>query len=281
VAGEARRQRLRALLARAGADHVSAATFERFDAAFVHESAVKKEKLAPESNERLEFVGDAVLGYAVARSLYDRFPDASEGELALRKSSLVSDTALAATAERLGFDALLVLGGSLANGPPARRRSALGDAFEAFLAVLQRECGWAVAEAFVLREHVLERERLLGGAIDDPKTILQEWSQRRHLGAVPAYQDRREGPDHEPTFFTEVVIGDVRGTGSGPSKQDAQRAAAANALEELSRRYDDVGPRELSRPRPGSALATAAPKRRRKRAPGQPSASGTAKRRRS
>ncbi len=279
MAGEARRQRLRALLARAGAPHVSAAAFERFDAAFVHESAVK-EKLAPESNERLEFVGDAVLGYAVARSLYDRYPDAAEGELALRKSSLVSDAALAATAERLGFDALLVLGAGLASGPPARRRSMLSDAFEAFLAVLQRECGWAAAEAFVLREHVVERELLLGASIDDPKTMLQEWSQR-HGGTVPAYEDRHEGPDHERTFFAEVVVGEVRATGSGRSRKDAQRAAAASALEELARRYDDVGPRALSRPRPGSAVAAVAPKRRRKRAAGQPPASATAKRRRS
>jgi len=279
MAGEARRQRLRALLARAGAHHVSAAAFASFDAAFVHESAVR-ETLANASNERLEFVGDAVLGYAVARSLYDRFPDASEGELALRKSSLVSDAALAATAERLGFDALVVLGAGLANQPVARRRSTLADAFEAFLAVLQRECGWAVAEAFVLREHVVERELLLGGIIDDPKTILQEWS-HRHAGTVPAYEDRHEGPAHERTFFAEVVVGDVRATGSGPSRKDAQRAAAASALEELARRFDDVGPRKLSRPRPGSPVAAAAPKRRRKRAAGQPSASATAKRRRS
>src|SRR5271163_55181 len=117
--GEAQRRRLRALLARAGLPQGDTAAFE---AAFVHESAVR-EKLAERSNERLEFLGDAVLGFLVARLLCERYPGAPEGELALRKSSLVSDVAIAATAERLGFEALLVLGQGLANLPAARRRS--------------------------------------------------------------------------------------------------------------------------------------------------------------
>ena len=246
MAGEVRRQRMRALLALAGVPRGAVASNDvlvAFDAAFVHESAVK-EKLATRSNERLEFLGDAILGFTVARSLYERYPDAPEGELALRKSSLVSDAALAATAERLGFDGLLVLGAGLANLPFARRRSALADAFEAFLAVLARECGQAVVDRFVMREHVAERERL-GGTIDDPKTILQEWSQRR-FASVPIYADRFEGPDHERTFHAEVAVSDVRANGSGPSKKEAQRAAAAAALALLAERFDDVKPRALS-----------------------------------
>ena len=261
MAGEARRQRLRALLARAGVPAASARVTDAFDAAFVHESAVR-ERLAEASNERLEFVGDAVLGFAVARSLYDRFPDASEGELALRKSSLVSDAALAATADRLGFEALLVLGAGLANLPPARRRSALADAFEAFLAVLHRERGWDAVEAFVMREHVAERESQLGATIDDPKTMLQEWSQRR-FATVPIYEDRHQGPDHERTFFADVAVHDVRASGTGPSKKEAQRAAAASALAELASRYDDVGPRALSSARERQPSESGAAKRRR------------------
>ncbi len=237
---------MRALLAVAGVPRAATAPnalVDAFDAAFVHESAAR-ERLAPRSNERLEFLGDAILGFVVARSLCERYPDATEGELALRKSSLVSDTALAATAERLGFDPLLLLGAGLANLPFARHRSALADAFEAFLAVLHRECGLERVEAFVMREHVAERERL-GGAIDDPKTMLQEWSQRR-FATVPAYEERFEGPDHERTFFADVLVADVRASGSGPSKKEAQRAAAAAALALLGERYDDVAPRALS-----------------------------------
>jgi ribonuclease-3 len=230
-------------MARAGAAKADVAAF---DAAFVHESAVR-ETLAARSNERLEFLGDAVLGFTVARSLCERYPEADEGELALRKSALVADSALAATAERLGFDALLVLGAGLAKMPPARRRSALADAFEAFLAVLWQQCGLETVADFVFREHVSERERT-GGGVDDPKTVLQEWTQRRY-GSVPEYRERFDGPDHERTFYAEVTVaGDVRAEGTGPSKKMAQRAAAARVLEVLGERFDDVAPRALSSP---------------------------------
>jgi len=259
VAGEARRQRLRALLTRAAAKRVDDAAFE---AAFVHESAVR-EGLAARSNERLEFLGDALLGFVVARSLYERYPDAAEGELAVRKSSLVSDSALAETAERLEFDALLLLGAGLAKLPPARRRSALADAFEAFLAVLHRECGFDAVARFVEREHVAERERL-GLELDDPKTILQEWTQRR-FAAVPAYSERAEGPAHERTFHADVTVDGLRAEGSGPSKRAAQRAAAAALLARLAERYDDVRPRAFSRPVAPPARAVKAPPKPRAR----------------
>jgi len=259
LAGESRRKRLRALLALAG---VPKAGLLPFEAAFVHQSAVK-EGLAERSNERLEFLGDAVLGFVVARSLVERYPDADEGELALRKSSLVSDEALAATAERLGFAELVVLGAALAKLPPARRRSALADAFEAFLAVLALECGMEAAAAFVGARHVAEREKLQP-AVADPKTVLQEWAHRRS-GRGPEYATRHEGPDHERTFFARVSVpGEVDAEGSGSSKKIAERAAAARALEVLGERYDDVTPRPLSRPR---AAAGAAPPKRQVRQP--------------
>ncbi len=242
MAGEARRQRIRALMELGGARD---ADVHAFDAAFFHESAVK-EKLAPQSNERLEFLGDALLGFCIARSLYDRYADAAEGELALRKSSLVSDRALATTAERLGFESLLLLGAGHASESATRRRSALADAFEAFLAVLHRECGLATVEAFLTREHV-EPCEALGTTIDDPKTVLQEWMQR-HYKAVPTYEDRAEGSDHEPTFHAIVTIApdNIRAEGSGGSKRAAQRAAAADALTLLAANYDDVAPKALS-----------------------------------
>jgi ribonuclease-3 len=254
---------------------VPAADPRAFEAAFVHESAVK-EKLAAQSNERLEFFGDAVLGFTVARSLYERYPKADEGELALRKAALIADTALASTAERLGFDDLMLLGAGLAKAAPARRRSALADAFEAFLAVLYRECGAEAVAAFVWREHVSEFEAL-GTEIDDPKSVLQEWTQRR-FGTVPRYTERFEGPDHERTFYAEVTVeGDVRAEGIGPSKKIAQRAAAARVLELLRERYDDVHPRALSSP--VAVTPSAATKVPRKRRPAnKPARAGAAKR---
>jgi ribonuclease-3 len=275
LAGESYRSRLRALLSRAGVKDGNLATFE---GAFVHDSAVS-EKLAGRSNQRLEFLGDSVLGFVVARSLFERYRDANEGELGLRKAALVSDAAIAQTAEALGFDRLLVMGASLAKEVPAKRRSLLGDAFEAFLAVLYRECGLEAVARFVQREHIEPFERA-GADLVDPKSALQEWTQRR-FGTMPAYEDRFEGSDHERTFHAVVcVAGEVRAEGSGPSKKTARRAAAARALELLGDRYDDLAPRALSLASPVPVKA-AAPARRRVRAAVQPKRKATSKRSRS
>jgi len=227
---------MRALLARSGATVDVAAV----EAAFVHESAVA-EGLAERSNERLEFLGDAILGCVVAEALYKRYPDASEGELALRRAQLVSHAALAETAERLDFDALLRIGAGLANAPAVRRRSILSDAFEAFLGALYLAAGLEPVAGFVAREHVAHHEER-GLPLADPKTTLQEWTQRHHA-VLPAYRERFEGPAHERRFFAEVeVAGSVLAAGVGPSKKSAQRAAAAAALDVLRERHAENGP---------------------------------------
>ncbi len=216
----------------------------RVEPAFVHESAAKEAKAGAGrplvSNERLEFLGDAVLGFIVARLLYETYPDAPEGELALRKSALVSDAVLAVTADRLGFAPLLVLGGGYAGGRAAPTRSMLAGAFEAFVAALALGAGLEAATAFVTRQHVATMsESALPAA--DPKTALQEWTQAKH-GFAPRYADRAAGPPHERVFTATVFVGDAAvGEGTGPSKKEAQRAAAARALDVLAaRREDDV-----------------------------------------
>jgi ribonuclease III len=241
LAGESRRQRLRALLKRVALRGVDAAALEP---AFVHPSAVHEGR-ATSSYERLEFVGDAILGLVVARWLYQRYPNASEGELSLRKASLCSDLALAETAERLEFGELVVSGGGLSL--VRRRVSVFADALEAFIAALYFEAGFEKVAAFVVREHLTEREKRLT-TLDDPKTILQEWSQRRYA-VVPAYRELFEGPAHDRTFHAEVAVNEeILASGSGPSKKAAQRAAAAGALDVLRARDEDVAPRELSAP---------------------------------
>ena len=236
MAGEARRKKLRALLKRAGVKGVEA---EALDAAFTHESAVR-EGLAAASNERLEFLGDAVLGFAVARLLFTQYPQASEGELALRKSSLVSDTALADAAERLEFDQMLLLGAGLARQQPARHRSVLSDAFEAFVAALQQCAGVEAAERFIVKEH-LERTRETPVPFD-AKTMLQEWTQK-HSGMTPMYIESAEGPAHERVFHSRVAVsGESVGEGSGPSKKAAQQDAAQAAIVFLREEYADLDP---------------------------------------
>ncbi|MBC5809792.1 MAG: ribonuclease III [Candidatus Eremiobacteraeota bacterium] len=239
--GEAKRRRLRALLARAG---VPSADLPLVEAALIHQSAVHEGRAAA-SNERLEFFGDAILGMIVAKYLYERYPDADEGELTLRKAALVKDAALAATAERLELGPLMTLGGGLASAPAAQRRTLLADAVEAVIAALFVEAGFEKTAAFVEREHVavIERDQV---SLDDPKTVLQEWTQRRH-GTTPEYRERAEGSPKDRTFHASVAIaGETLAAGSGRSKKEAQRAAAERALETLRERYGDLPPRRLS-----------------------------------
>src|SRR5581483_5689092 len=133
MSGERRRARLRALLKAAGAADVDPALFEQ---AFVHESASREG--AGASNERLEFYGDAILGFLAARWLIERYPDASEGELTRRKAALVSGEACEKTARRLGFGELVVLGEGMQRSGGAQNGSILADTFEAFIATLAR-----------------------------------------------------------------------------------------------------------------------------------------------
>jgi ribonuclease-3 len=231
-----RRRKLRALLKQAG---VKGIELEVIETAFTHESAVR-EGLASASNERLEFLGDAVLGFIVARWLFTQYPDAPEGELALRKSSLVRDMALADAAERLGFGELLVLGAGLAKQPAGKHRSTLADAFEAFIAALVCSAGIEAAERFVIQEHL---ERTLAMPVPvDAKTMLQEWTQKRS-GMTPVYIESVEGPAHERVFHSCVVVsGESVAEGTGPSKKIAQQAAARAAIFLLREEYADLDP---------------------------------------
>lgn len=230
MAGEQRRRRLRALLDLAD---VPAAEIDRIDAAFVHESAAKEQQTL--SNERLEFLGDAVLGLIVSRWLYASYPDEKEGTLAKRKAAIVSDSAIAQTARRLAFNELVQLGaGERAHGG-SERTSILADAFEAFIAVLFLEHGFPIAQRFVEREHIarVDHEH---AALADPKTQLQELTQA-HLSCTPLYREHGEGPPHLRTFTSTVsVSGETLGTGTGPSKKAAQQNAAAQALHILQER---------------------------------------------
>ncbi len=156
MAGEARRRRLRTLLRTSGLARIKSAAVER---AFVHDSAVLAERLvdANASNQRLEFLGDAVLSLVTARWLYVRYPNEREGELTRRRAALVNDAMLAHTARRLGFGDVLVLGPAEAAAGGADRESILAGAFEAFIGALYLEAGLATAERFVVRAHLDER----------------------------------------------------------------------------------------------------------------------------
>ncbi len=185
-------------------------------------------------NERLEMLGDAVLGLVVAELLYDLLPAAPEGVLTRRRASLVDKESFARQARKLGLAELLLLGKGEEASRGRERDSLLADAFEALTAAIYLSEGLPVAAALVgalLREEAIARAGSSPHA-DDYKTTLQEQAQAKWK-AQPVYQvASTTGPDHDPTFVCEARIGTVMvGSGEGRSKKIAEQRAAKAALD--------------------------------------------------
>lgn len=204
-----------------------------FRQALTHKSSVPDTPL--ESNERLEFLGDAVLGLVIGQYLYETFPEREEGDLAKSRSLVVSKAALADAARRMNLVPLLQLGATEEAMGGRSRSSLVADAYEAILAVVYLESGLAPAREFVLStlSPALEQMRAASD-LRDPKTILQEYCQAgKH--PLPVYRIIAErGKPHDRTFTAEVVLMNrVCGTGTGKSKKEAEQAAAEAALATL------------------------------------------------
>jgi len=206
--------------------------------AFTHPSyAHEQPDPRPAHNQRLEFLGDAVVGLVVAHELWRRFPDLPEGELTRRRIAAVNRTALAAAARRIGLARWLRLGRGHERSGGRGQAGTLSDLFEAVVGALFAAYGLPAAEEFVLRSlgGDLEGDRGSASNDGDPKTELQELLQA--LGPeTPAYELMAvEGPPHAPTFTCAVTWRGRRiGVGQGDSKKAAEQAAAAAALRALS-----------------------------------------------
>jgi ribonuclease III len=176
------------------------------------------------SYQRLEFLGDRVLGLAVADMLVEHFSEAPEGELSRRLARLVSGEACAEVAREMGLDKALRISG----GRPTL--SVLGDACEAVLGAIYRDAGLAAARA-VIERYWGPRLESMSGPLRDAKTELQEWAHRRGFD-TPAYAEiLRSGPDHAPQFEVEVSVGGLEpGRGRGRSKREAEHDAATEVL---------------------------------------------------
>ena len=244
----ARRRALRAFGKRLGLKATATGDGGLLDVALTHDSfaheATRPSSTAALSNERLEFLGDAVLGIAVAHALYERFPDESEGALSRRRAALVSRDALAATSRRIDVAPLLLLGKGEAAAGGEHRPSILAGVFEALVGAVYLSEGFDASAAFVRREHLAFADSL---ETVDPKTELQEYAQARYKKA-PAYAVTLEaGPAHAKTFTIAVSVGDkVMGTGIGTTKKQAQAEAAAQALRKLPARTKRRRGREQS-----------------------------------
>ena len=185
------------------------------------------------SNERLEFLGDSILGMVVADYLYQKFPDRPEGELTRMRADMVCEQALAVVAERIGLGGHLLLGHGEEQGGGRQRASILADAVESVIAATYLDGGMDVAKAFIQRFVLCETPRI-GRHNADYKTALQELVQQKKNQIITYTLIGESGPDHDKTFTVEVRInGKTMGQGSGSSKKRAEQEAARVAVETL------------------------------------------------
>jgi ribonuclease-3 len=193
------------------------------------------------NNERLEFLGDSVLGLVVTDSLYAAHPDLPEGQLAKLRAAVVNMRALADVARTLGLGDYILLGRGEESTGGRDKASILADTTEAVIGTVYLSAGLSAATTFVhhLLDPLMKSTASLGAGLDW-KTSLQELTAAGSLG-VPEYRVTEEGPDHQKTFHAESVVGwELLGSGSGRSKKEAEQLAAEAAYTELSRRANAV-----------------------------------------
>ncbi len=201
--------------------------------ALTHSSYVNEHPDEGPDNQRLEFLGDAVLGFAVAAWVYVRYPSFHEGEMTRLRAALVREETLARWAGQLGLGEALRLGRGEAEGGGRTRPANLEDGFEALVGALYLDGGLEPVRQFLHPLVEPEAAAILAAAADrDAKSRLQEWAQAE-LGVTPHYRIVAErGPDHAKTFVAQVLLGaKVVGRGEGHSKQAAEQAAAQQALD--------------------------------------------------
>lgn len=206
-----------------------------FRQSLLHRSYLQYLSPTAQSNERLEFLGDAILNSIVGDFLYQHYPSMEEGDLTKVRSRLVNRKVLAQRAKEMRISDFLLLSSSAVQSVGSGSDSILADAFEAIIGALYLDGGLKAAQSFVKRTLLCDEAALTAALTDDNyKSALLEYSQGRSLG-VPRYAIVREdGPDHDRRFTVEVYLGpDSLGSGTGRSKKDAEQAAAAQALERI------------------------------------------------
>lgn len=216
------------------AQKVLGVTFDNIEllvTAFTHRSYLNEHKSATEHNERLEFLGDAVLELVVTEYLYTNFNE-QEGILTNWRSSLVRTESISAAAAKFGFEPLLRLSRGERRGTERARAQILANTYEAVVGAIYLDKGYGAAKSFITKTILVTfKEILKTGSWLDPKSHLQEVAQSKE-GATPVYKVlNEEGPDHEKIFTVGVFVnGQLRGVGKGPSKQAGQQKAAEAAL---------------------------------------------------
>ncbi len=203
--------------------------------ALTHRSYINEHPEEIEDNERLEFLGDAVLDFLIASMLYHRFPEMSEGQLTPLRSALVRTEQLAQFARQVAVGAAVRLGKGEADAGGRERESVLCSTFEAIIGALYLDSGLDAVKPFVERLFLPEANTIVAeDANIDAKSQFQVWAQSE-LGPTPRYRVvSQEGPDHDRMFTVEVLVdSEVYGVGAGRSKKIAEQAAALDALKRI------------------------------------------------
>lgn len=203
--------------------------------ALTHRSYKNEHDDALEDNERLEFLGDAILDFLVGAWLYNRYPELSEGKLTRLRSALVGTEQLAKFAKKIGLGSAILLGRGEEENGGRERPSLLCAGFEALIGALYLDAGLEAVEKFIRPMLECAADRILVGNKDkDPKSLLQEWAQSKGYGTPEYRVVSTSGPDHAKVFEVEVLIqGDRVGCGTGSSKHSATKNAALDALKSL------------------------------------------------
>ena len=208
---------------------------ELLNLAFTHRSVTNENSTHADNNERLEFLGDAILGMVTAGYLFEKFSSSSEGELAKIKSAVVSEAALSEIALQQGIDKCLLLGKGEEHTGGRQKKAILADCVEAVIGAYYLDSGYNAAKKFILDFMVKEIDGYdENSRLKDFKTELQEFCQKKYK-ICPTYDIvKKTGPDHDKTFWMSVnVNGKVFGPAMGKNKKEAEQAAAAIACSHL------------------------------------------------
>jgi len=237
-------ERKRAMLALAMNLGFEVQNVEIFNKAFIHTSYANENNLQEHlNNERLEFLGDSVIGFLVSEFLFKHSKTLREGDLSKMKSRVVCQKILARRAREIGLGNYLLLGRGEELSGGRYRDSILADCFEAVVGAVFLECGIDSARDFVHKHLTLEIDRVRRGKGDvtDHKSVLQEILQKE-FNQLPRYRAvRTGGPDHDPTFEVSVSIRNfLLGTGQGKNKKSSEQLAAQNALENIAMSLNEI-----------------------------------------
>jgi ribonuclease-3 len=215
--------------------------------ALIHRSYLQLIDERWESNERLEFLGDAILSFVVAEHLFRTYPEMEEGNLTKLRSRLVNRKILAQRSKDLHLSDFLLLSTSAAQSIDSGSESIIADAFESIIGALYLDGGFAAAKRFIYASLLKNPEVFNSAMMDDNyKSALLEYVQARSLG-IPRYSvTQEEGPEHDRRFTVEVTIGAHSwGVGSGRSKKEAEQSAAADALERIQQQKVNSHPENV------------------------------------